>query len=93
MDFIILILAGSVVTTDNVSYWGDHKAVLEKNSNAEFSEMPTVTCSTDPAVVVVYTLERLDRSEVPNWVSIDRITGVLTGKAPTESKDTTYSFR
>lgn len=66
---------------------------MELNSNADLSTTPIVTCATDPSYIITYSLEQLDGAEVPSWVSIDRLSGVLTGRASSVSKDTTYKFR
>ena len=66
---------------------------FELKSGKDFSFYPIGTCTTTyNRTNMTYTLSAHDDSPVPDWISLDNVTGNYTGKSPFIIEDESYSF-
>lgn len=70
----------------------DTQTVSTLVTETAFSVLIDLTCSSGGSIVPAYTLSGYNGEAVPSWVTLDSISGRLSGTAPSVSEQTTYSF-
>jgi hypothetical protein len=75
---------------ENIVYYLNGQT-MELKPGINFTLFPDVTWSTT-GETVSYTLLNYGNAIVPNWVEIDSSTGVISGSAPDDKKDTSYKM-
>jgi hypothetical protein len=75
---------------ENIVYYLNGQT-MELKPGTNFTLSPDVTWSTT-GEIVSYTLSNYGNEIVPSWVQIDSSTGVVSGNAPDDKKDTSYKM-
>jgi hypothetical protein len=73
---------------ENIVYYSNDQT-MKLSAGTNFTLSPEVTWSTI-GELVSYTLSDYGNESVPSWVEIDSSTGVISGSAPNDKKDTSY---
>lgn len=88
----------TITTNQSATFVDDVYAIFDEEEYnftyaEEFEIVPNVTCSQTGAADIVYSLQAVDElTDLPDFVEIDAVTGVLTGTSASPAVETLYEF-